>query len=33
MGTFKKNVDVKFAHSNQPYTLTINGEVVEIKKK
>ena len=33
MGTFKKNVDVKFAHSNQPYTLTINGEVVEVKKK
>ncbi len=33
MGTFKKNVDVKFAHSTQPYTLTITGEVVEVKKK
>jgi hypothetical protein len=33
MGTFKKNVDVKFAHSNQPYTLTIDGEVVEPKTK
>ncbi len=34
VGVFKKNVDVKFAHSNQPYTLTIEGEVVtEIKKK
>ena len=33
MGTFKKNVDVKFAHSNQPYTLTITGEVIEVKKK
>lgn len=33
VGVFKKNVDVKFAHSNQPYTLTIEGEVVaEIKK-
>ncbi|HJV20335.1 MAG TPA: DUF1573 domain-containing protein [Sediminibacterium sp.] len=32
-GTFKKNVDVKFAHSNQPYTLTIDGEVVEPKIK
>ncbi len=31
-GTFKKNVDVKFAHSNQPYTLTIDGEVIEPKK-
>ncbi|MDD2793270.1 MAG: DUF1573 domain-containing protein [Sediminibacterium sp.] len=33
VGTFKKNVDVKFAHSNQPYTLTIDGEVVEPKTK
>ena len=32
-GAFKKNVDVKFAHSNQPYTLTIDGEVVVAKKK
>lgn len=33
LGAFKKNVDVKFAHSNQPYTLTIDGEVIEAKKK
>lgn len=33
LGTFKKNVDVKFAHSNQPYTLTIDGEVVDPKGK
>lgn len=34
LGVFKKKVDVKFAHSNQPYTLTIEGEVVlETKKK
>ena len=33
MGVFKKNVDVKFAHSNQPYTLTIEGEVVTALKK
>lgn len=33
LGAFKKNVDVKFAHSNQPYTLTIDGEVMEAKKK
>ena len=33
MGSFKKNVDVKFAHSNQPYTITISGEVVQVKKK
>ena len=32
-GAFKKNVDVKFAHSNQPYTLTIDGEVIEPKIK
>ena len=29
VGVFKKRVDVKFAHSNQPYILTIEGEVVE----
>lgn len=29
IGVFKKRVDVKFAHSNQPYILTIEGEVVE----
>lgn len=33
LGAFKKNIDVKFAHSNQPYTLTIDGEVIEAKKK
>ena len=33
LGAFKKNVDVKFAHSTQPYTLTIEGEVIEAKKK
>ena len=32
VGVFKKRVDVKFAHSNQPYILTIEGEVVEVKK-
>ena len=32
VGVFKKRVDVKFAHSNQPYILTIEGEVVETKK-
>lgn len=32
VGVFKKRVDVKFAHSNQPYILTIEGEVVEPKK-
>jgi len=32
VGVFKKRVDVKFAHSNQPYILTIEGEVVDAKK-
>ncbi|WP_439506164.1 DUF1573 domain-containing protein [Sediminibacterium sp.] len=32
VGVFKKRVDLKFAHSNQPYILTIEGEVVETKK-
>lgn len=32
VGVFKKRVDVKFAHSNQPYILIIEGEVVESKK-
>lgn len=32
VGVFKKRVDVKFAHSNQPYILTIEGEVVDTKK-
>ena len=32
VGVFKKRVDVKFAHSNQPYILTIEGEVVDVKK-
>lgn len=27
-GIFKKNVNVKFANSNQPYILTIEGEVL-----
>lgn len=31
-GAFKKNVNIKFAHSTQPYTLTIEGEVIEKKK-
>jgi hypothetical protein len=33
LGVFKKNVDVKFAHSTQPYTLTIEGEVIDAKAK
>lgn len=33
LGVFKKNVDVKFAHSTQPYTLTIEGEVIDPKGK
>lgn len=33
LGTFKKKVDVKFAHSTQPYTLTIEGEVIDPKGK
>ncbi|MBY0480037.1 MAG: DUF1573 domain-containing protein [Chitinophagaceae bacterium] len=28
-GIFKKSVNVKFANSNQPYILTVEGEVVE----
>ncbi|TAF55728.1 MAG: DUF1573 domain-containing protein [Sphingobacteriia bacterium] len=31
LGSFKKRVDVKFAHSNQPYILTIEGEVFDPK--
>lgn len=31
LGAFKKRVDVKFAHSNQPYILTIEGEVFDPK--
>lgn len=27
-GIFKKTVNVKFAHSNQPYILTVEGEVL-----
>lgn len=27
-GVFKKSVNVKFTHSNQPYILTLEGEVI-----
>ena len=30
-GTFKKNVNIKFANSNLPIVLTIEGEVVPAK--
>jgi len=33
MGTFKKNVNVKFANQTLPVTLTIEGEVVAAKPK
>ena len=32
LGTFKKNVNVKFAHQTLPITLTIEGEVVAAAK-
>ena len=31
-GIFKKTVNVKFAHSNQPYLLTVEGEVLMDKE-
>jgi hypothetical protein len=32
-GTFKKSVNVKFTNSNQPYILTLEGEVAADPKK
>lgn len=32
-GVFKKSVNVKFANSNQPYILTVEGEVAEFAVK
>ena len=32
-GTFKKNVNIKFANSSLPIVLTIEGEVVPAKSK
>ncbi|HQR93174.1 MAG: hypothetical protein B7Y15_11850 [Bacteroidetes bacterium 24-39-8] len=31
-GIFKKTVNIKFAHSNQPYILTVEGEVLMDKE-
>ncbi len=31
LGAFKKNVNVKFAHAQQPIVLTIEGDVVDLK--
>lgn len=32
LGAFKKNVNVKFANTQQPFVLTIEGDVVEASK-
>lgn len=32
MGTFKKNVNIKFVHAQLPFVLTIDGEVVPAGK-
>ena len=31
LGAFKKNVNVKFAHAQQPIVITIEGDVVDLK--
>lgn len=31
LGSFKKNVNIKFANSQQPVVLTIEGDVIEAK--
>ncbi len=32
MGTFKKNINIKFVHAQMPFVLTINGEVIPAGK-